>query len=193
MNAGGGESSNQGPQNDCFPSWVTPLISLPPAAAALRPACRIFSSLLSTPTPVSLDPQELPHLIVGPGLEAEVYRDCLAAELRMKEIVFQRDTPLPFNYKGKRIESGLRVNFLIENSVVLSVEAVDTLEARHKNHLKNLLRLTGYEVALLVNFNVENLRDGVKRLIVSETPPALHYRQEPVTPAQENRPVARGV
>jgi len=172
------------------------------AAAAQRPA-RFHFLNFNLPHPVSLDPQELPHLIVGacmevhrhlgPGLEAAVYRDCLAAELRMKEIVFARDTPLPFNYKGKRIESGLRVDFLVENSVVVAVEAVDTLEPRHKNHLKNLLRLTGYEVALLVNFNVDNLRDGVKRLIVSEKPPALHYREEPVTPPQENRPLARGV
>jgi GxxExxY protein len=150
---------------------------------------------------VSLDPQELPHLIVGacmevhrhlgPGLAAEVYRDCLAAELRMKEIIFQRDTPLPFTYKGQRIEAGLRVDFLIEKSVVLSVEAVDDLEAAHKNRLKNLLRLTGYEVGLLVNFNVDNLRDGVKRIIVAEKPPALHYRQEPATPPGESRPAVR--
>ncbi len=133
------------------------------------------------------------HRHLGPGLEAEVYRDCLAAELRMKEIVFVRDTPLPFHYKGRRIESGLRVNFLIENSVVVAVEAVENLEARHKNHLRNLLRLTGYEVALLVNFNVDNLRDGVKRLIVAEKPPALHYREEPSAAPQESRPVARGV
>lgn len=151
---------------------------------------------------MSLDPHELPHLIVGacmevhrhlgPGLAPEVYRDCLAAELRMKEIIFQNDTPLPFTYKGQRIESGLRVDFLVEKSVVVSVEAVESLAAAHKNRLKNLLRLTGYEVGLLVNFNVDNLRDGVKRIIVAENPPALHYRQEPATSQSENRPVVRG-
>ena len=133
------------------------------------------------------------HRHLGPGLAAEVYRDCLASELRMKEIIFQRDTPLPFTYKGQKIESGLRVNFLVEKSVVVAVEAVEALEPRHKNHLKNLLRLTGYEVALLVNFNVDNLRDGVKRIIVAEKPPALHYRQEPVIAGSESRSLARGV
>lgn len=132
------------------------------------------------------------HRHLGPGLAVEVYRDCLAAELRMKEIIFQRDTPLPFTYKGMKIEAGLRVDFLVEKSVVVSVEAVENLEPRHKNNLKNLLRLTGYEVGLLVNFNVENLRDGVKRIIVAEKPPALHYRQEPAMVGAE-RTVARGV
>ena len=135
------------------------------------------------------------HRHLGPGLAAEVYRDCLAAELRMKEIVFQRDTSLPFSYKGQRIESGAKVDFLVEKSVVVAVESVDVLEPAHKTRLKSLLRLTGYEVGLLVNFNVDNLRDGVKRLIVSETPPVLHYRQEPASaPASahpEHRPLTR--
>ena len=119
------------------------------------------------------------HRHLGPGLMAEAYRDCLAMELRMKEIIFQRDTPLPFLYKGQKVETGIRVDFLIEKSVILSVESVDALTAEHKNRLKSQLRLTGHEVGLLINFNVENLRDGVKRIIVAEQPPALHYRQEP--------------
>lgn len=135
------------------------------------------------------------HRHLGPGLMVEAYRDCLALELRMKEIVFQRDAALPFTYKGVRVETGISVDFLIEKSVVLTVQAVDAFTNDHKNRLKNLLRLTGYEVGLLVNFNVDNLRDGVKRIIVSEQPPALHYRQEPSgpSPAADSRPLARQI
>jgi GxxExxY protein len=143
---------------------------------------------------VILDSQELPHLIVGacmevhrhlgPGHLAEAYRDCLALELRMKEIIYQRDTPLPFLYKGQKVETGIRVDFLIEKSVILAVESVETLTPEHKNRLKSQLKLTGHEVGLLINFNVENLRDGVKRIIVAEQPPALHYRQEPSATAR---------
>ena len=133
------------------------------------------------------------HRHLGPGLMVEAYRDCLALELRMKEIIFQRNAALPFCYKGQRVDTGITVDFLIEKSVVLSVEAVDSFTNGHKNRLKNLLRLTGYEVGLLVNFNVDNLRDGVKRIIVADQPPALHYRQEPDGPAQpaEVRPAVR--
>jgi GxxExxY protein len=153
---------------------------------------------------VNLDPQELPHLIVGacmevhrhlgPGLMAEAYRDCLAVELRMKEIVFMRNAPLPFVYKGQRVDSGVTADFLVEKSVIISVDAVEEFTPAHKNRLKNQLRLSGYEVGLLVNFNVDNMRDGVKRIIVAEQPPVLHYRQEPedsVRQSGEVRPVTR--
>lgn len=134
------------------------------------------------------------HRHLGPGLMPEAYRDCLAVELRMKEIVFQRDAPLPFFYKGQRVESGITTDFLVEKSVILSVDAVDGFTTAHKNRLKNQLRLSGYEVGLLVNFNVENMRDGVKRIIVAEQPPVLHYRQEPeggMRQSDEVRPAAR--
>jgi GxxExxY protein len=135
------------------------------------------------------------HRHLGPGLMPEAYRDCLALELRMKEIVFLRDAPLPFIYKGQKVESGIKADFLVEQSVIVTVEAVDEFTPGHKNRLKNQLRLSGYEVGLLVNFNVDNMRDGVKRIIVSDQPPVLHYRQEPNAGPQvsgENRAVTRG-
>ncbi len=134
---------------------------------------------------MKLDAQELPHLIIGacmevhrqlgPGLMAEAYRECLALELRMREIIFQRDHPLPIGYKGHRVDSAVRVDFFVENCVIVSTSLPDLGEA-HKEHMKNVLRLTGIETGLLVNFNVANLRDGVKRIIVSDLPPALHYQ-----------------
>ena len=131
------------------------------------------------------------HRHLGPGLAPEIYRDCLALELRMKELIFQRDAALPFSYKGQKVERGIPVDFLIEKSVILAVDSVPSLEVTHKNRLKNILRLTGHEVGLLVNFNVDNLRDGVKRFIVSDHPPALHYRQETPQPNGEVRSVLR--
>jgi GxxExxY protein len=134
---------------------------------------------------VKLDAQELPHLIIGacmevhrhlgPGLMAEAYRDCLALELRMREIIFHRDHPLPIAYKGHLVDGAVRVDFLVEGSVIITTTPPDLGEAT-KQHMKNVLRLTGVETGLLVNFNVDNLRDGVKRIIVSELPPALHYQ-----------------
>ncbi len=134
---------------------------------------------------MKLDAQELPHLIIGacmevhrqlgPGLMPEAYRDCLALELRMREIIFQRHHPMPICYKGHRVDGALRVDFFIESSVIVSTGQLE-LGEDEKNHMKNILRLTGVETGLLVNFNVDNLRDGVKRIIVAEQPPALHYR-----------------
>lgn len=134
---------------------------------------------------MKLDAQELPHLIIGacmevhrhlgPGLMAEAYRDCLALELRMREIIFHRNHPLPIAYKGHRVDGAVRVDFLVEGSVIITTTPPDLGEAT-KQHMTNVLRLTGVETGLLVNFNVDHLRDGVKRIIVSELPPALHYQ-----------------
>lgn len=104
----------------------------------------------------------------------EAYRDCLALELRMREIIFQRQHPLSIAYKGHRVDGALRVDFLVENSLIVTVGLTELGETM-KTHMKNILRLTGIETGLLVNFNVGNLRDGVKRIIVADSPPVLHY------------------
>jgi GxxExxY protein len=138
---------------------------------------------------VTLDPNEIPHHIVGAcmevhrhlglGLPVEVYRDCLAIEFRMKEIVHERNAELPFFYKGQRAATPLRVDFLIEHTVLVAVEYATVLTPEHKTRLRNQLTMTGHEVGLLINFGVEQMRDGIKRIIVAETPPKLHYREEP--------------
>ena len=142
---------------------------------------------------MKLDAQELPHFIVGAcmevhrhtgrGLDARIYRECLAVELRMREIIFQRDSVLPVFYKGVKVETGVRVDFVIEETTLVSIEAVDTLTPEHKQRMRNELRLTGREIGLLINFNVENMRDGIKRIIVSDAPPVLRYREEKAIPA----------
>ena len=118
------------------------------------------------------------HRHLGRGLDARIYRECLAAELRMKEIIFQRDATLPILYKNARIESGIKIDFIIEKTTLLSIDAVESLTPEHKQKMRNELRLTGYEIGLLINFDVENMRDGIKRIIVSEAPPVLRYREE---------------
>lgn len=130
--------------------------------------------------------EELPHIIVGacmevhrclgPGLSADAYRHCLAQELRLREMIFKRDVPLSFDYKGHTIRDAATLDFVIEGSMLIKVEAVDALSPKHKAMLNNYLRLTGYESGFLINFNVEKLRDGIKRLIVSEEEPAVRYK-----------------
>lgn len=139
-------------------------------------------------TGVKLDQHELPHLIIGacmevhrhlgPGLMTEVYRECLAHELRLREIEFRRNPPMPVIYKGFRVNGAITVDFLIESSVILTLHETPPGEEHElTDRTRNILRLTGIETGLLVNFNVEHLRDGVRRIIVAERPPALHYQK----------------
>lgn len=142
---------------------------------------------------MKIDPHELPHLVVGtcmevhralgPGLPAVVYSDCLAVEFRMREMVFRRNVALPFRYKGTLMEPGIPVDFLVEEALVVSAVSMPAGEMPDHERLRNLLRLSGFEVGLLVNFNVTNFRDGVRRIIVSSEPPALHYREDGRRPA----------
>ena len=135
---------------------------------------------------MELSKEELPHIIMGAcmevhknlgtGIGAEAYKDCLAIEFRMREIFFKRDQKLSFDYKGHQVESSANLDFVIEEMVILSIVTVDKLEESHRNTLGNYLRLTGIEIGLLINFNAEKLRDGIKRLIVSSDQPHVRYK-----------------
>ena len=116
------------------------------------------------------------HKHLGQGLRADAYRNCLAHELRLREIMFEQQVPLSINYKGRDIDAAATIDFVVEGTMVLKIEAVDELIPKHKSELNNLLRLTGLESGFLINFNVEKLRDGIKRLIVSAKEPPVPYQ-----------------
>ncbi|MEM8954218.1 MAG: GxxExxY protein [Verrucomicrobiota bacterium] len=131
---------------------------------------------------MNLDSKEIPHLVVraflevhrvlGPGLPREAYCECLAREFRMKELVFEQDHAIPIMYKDEPLRSKLTVDFLVENQVIVCVQVVDETLAIHKEAVTNYLKLSGLEDGFLVNFNVADIRKGIKRLILSsERPP----------------------
>lgn len=123
-----------------------------------------------------IDDDELPHAIMGACMEVHrdlgagwddyAYRAALAKELRMRELFFKREVPISINYKGERIETSARVDFLVEERFVLLVYAVDRLDKEHKRLLGSYLRHGGFASGFLVNFNVSDLREGVKRIVV---------------------------
>ena len=136
--------------------------------------------------PVDIAQEELPHIIVGacmevhknlgPGLHVDAYRNCLAYELRLREIIFERDVPLSIEYKGKTIDGAATLEFIVEGTMLLKIESTGKLRQEHKAELNNYLRLSGLENGFLINFNVEKLRDGIKRLIVSADEPPVPYK-----------------
>ena len=136
---------------------------------------------------MELSKEELPHVIVGAamevhkhlgvGLNAAAYAECLAFALRMREIVFQRDVSLKFDYKGHMIDGAATIDFIVEDLMLLTVIAADTIKPIDKQTMTNFLRLTGLESGFLINFNVDKLRDGIKRMIVSHDEPKIPYRQ----------------
>ena len=104
------------------------------------------------------------HSNLGPGLLESVYQECLAVELRRRELHVERERHVPLDYKGERIETRLKLDILVEGRVIVEVKAVDTLHPIHQAQVVTYLKLTGYPAGLLMNFNSIVLKSGLKRL-----------------------------
>jgi GxxExxY protein len=106
------------------------------------------------------------HRALGPGLLESAYQVCLAHELSLRGIPFEREKALPIEYKGVRLDCGYRLDFVVSGKVVVETKAVDALHPVHEAQLLTYLKLTNCKVGLLINFNVRVLKDGVKRMVL---------------------------
>ena len=105
------------------------------------------------------------HKALGPGLLESAYEECLAHEFTLANISFERQRPLPVRYKSVELDCGYRIDFVVENTVVLELKAAETLHAIYEAQLLTYLKLGDWPVGLLINFNVPVLRKGVKRMV----------------------------
>jgi len=106
------------------------------------------------------------HRALGPGLLESAYQVCLAHELSLRGIPFEREKALPIEYKGVRLDCGYRLDFVVSGKVVVEIKAVDALHPVHEAQLLTYLKLTNCKVGLLINLNVRVLKDGVKRMVL---------------------------
>ena len=105
------------------------------------------------------------HSALGPGLLESVYEACLARELVKRGLRVRAQVELPVLYDGEKIEIGYRLDLLVEEAVIVEVKAVDELAPIHKAQVLTYLKLTGLYAGILINFNVQHLRDGIKRIV----------------------------
>ncbi|MBI1746700.1 MAG: GxxExxY protein [Acidobacteria bacterium] len=106
------------------------------------------------------------HRALGPGLLESTYEECLCRELGLRTIPFERQKPLPVEYKGVKLDCGYRLDLLVANRVVVEIKAVSSIEPIHEAQLLTYLKLGGWKLGLLINFNVPMLKDGIRRKIV---------------------------
>ncbi len=106
------------------------------------------------------------HRELGPGLLESAYEECLCHELNLATIPFERQLPLPVVYKGLRLDCGYEMDLVVDQRVVVELKAVEKLLPIHEAQLMTYLKLGGYRVGLLINFNVPVLRDGIKRIVL---------------------------
>jgi len=103
------------------------------------------------------------HRVLGAGLLESTYQQCLAHELHLKGIAFQLEHPLPVEYKKTKLDCGYRIDILVENRLIIELKAVEEIKGIHKAQLLTYMKLSGIDTGLLINFNVERLKDGIQR------------------------------
>jgi len=107
------------------------------------------------------------HRVLGPGLLESAYEECLCREFNLWGIAFQRQVPLPVEYKGVKLDCEYRLDLIVQDAVVLELKCVEHTLPVHEAQLLTNLKLTGKHVGIIINFNVATLvRGGIVRKVL---------------------------
>ena len=106
------------------------------------------------------------HRALGPGLLESAYELCLCRELNLRGITFERQVAIPVEYKGVKLDCGYRADLIVGDKILVKIKAVDQLAPIHDAQLLSYLKLTGFKVGLLINFNERMLTHGVRRKVL---------------------------
>ena len=105
------------------------------------------------------------HSALGPGLLESAYEFCLAHELSKRGLDVRKQVSIPIVYDELTIENGYRIDLLANDLVVVELKAIEAVTPVHRAQLLSYLRLGGFKLGYLLNFNVAHMRDGVMRLV----------------------------
>jgi len=105
------------------------------------------------------------HKTLGPGLLESVYEAVLDFELQRRGLQVARQVGLPVHYEGVKLELGFRIDLIINHKLIIEVKSVEVLAPVHKKQLLTYLRLTDLHLGLLINFNVERIKNGIQRVV----------------------------
>ena len=105
------------------------------------------------------------HSTLGPGLLESVYETCLAWELEHQGVDVARQVNVPIRYRERELTSGLRLDILVGDRVIVEARAVNEIAPIHKAQLLSYLKLANLRIGLLLNFNVISMKNGIKRIV----------------------------
>jgi GxxExxY protein len=105
------------------------------------------------------------HSAVGPGLLESAYETCLIYELEKQRLPVNRQVMIPIRYVDLTIDNGYRIDLLVGNPVVVELKAVEGILPVHRGQLLSYLKLGGFKLGYLLNFNVAHMRDGIVRMV----------------------------
>lgn len=113
------------------------------------------------------------HKALGPGLLESAYEECLLYKIKKSGLHAEHQKPIPLVFEDVKLECGYRIDILVESKLVLEIKSVDTVHPVFLAQTLTYLRLGGFKLGLLINFNVPALREGVKR-VINGTLPVQH-------------------
>jgi GxxExxY protein len=105
------------------------------------------------------------HRALGPGLLESVYEHCLAHELHARGVPLARQVALPVVYDGVALDGGYRLDLVVDNQIIIEIKSVEALSRLHEAQMLTYLRLSGLRLGLLMNFNVQIFKHGVRRFV----------------------------
>ncbi len=108
------------------------------------------------------------HKTLGPGLLESAYQECLFYKLIKEGLIVEKQKPMPLIFEEVQLEIGYRIDILVENKVVIEIKSVEVLNDVHLAQTLTYMRLGGFKLGLLINFNVSLLKHGIKRVINGE-------------------------
>jgi len=107
------------------------------------------------------------HSELGPGLLESTYEACLQHELTLRGLEAVRQVPIAISYKGLRVETAYRVDLLVNDRVVIEIKSVEALASVFDAQILTYLRLGRFPLGLMLNFNEQHLKDGIRRFVNS--------------------------
>jgi len=105
------------------------------------------------------------HTSIGPGLLESTYENALAFDLKEAGFEVGQQVPMPFSYKGIKIDVGYRLDILVENKLIIEIKSIDTLAPVHFSQLLTYLKISKLRLGLLINFNNVLLKEGIHRIV----------------------------
>jgi GxxExxY protein len=104
------------------------------------------------------------HTALGPGLLESAYKECLFYKIQQTGLYVEKEKIMPLVFEDIRLDCGYRIDILVENKLVLELKSVEKLNEVHLAQTLTYMKLGNYKLALLMNFNVVRLKDGLKRI-----------------------------
>ena len=134
-----------------------------------RPPKKIYAPVPSDVERVGkaiLDAAFKVHTALGPGLLESVYETTVAYEIRKGGLLVETQVAMPIIYDNTKLESGLRLDMLVEKCVIVELKSVEKMNPVYEAQLMTYLRLSKVRLGFLINFNVPHLKEGIKRMVV---------------------------